>query len=50
MSLWHCHTIAEDPFYDNADFSDPEFKKKLSISRHNRHGVILFPHRATGVV
>ncbi len=28
MSLWHCHTIAEDPFYDNADFSDPEFLKK----------------------
>ena len=28
MSLWHCHRIADDPFYDNADFNDPEFLKK----------------------
>lgn len=28
MSLWHCHKIADDPFYDNADFNDPEFLKK----------------------
>ncbi|MCH5277580.1 MAG: hypothetical protein J1E80_07060 [Desulfovibrionaceae bacterium] len=28
MTLWHCHTIADDPFYDNADFNNPEFLKK----------------------
>ena len=28
MTLWHCHRIADDPFYDNADFNDPEFLKK----------------------
>lgn len=28
MRLWHCHKIADDPFYDNADFNDPEFLKK----------------------
>ncbi|MBQ9406425.1 MAG: hypothetical protein IJU37_06795, partial [Desulfovibrio sp.] len=28
MTLWHCHKIADDPFYDNANFSDPEFLKK----------------------
>lgn len=28
MSLWHCHKIADDPFYDNANFNDPEFLKK----------------------
>lgn len=28
MSLWHCHKIADDPFYDNADFNNPEFLKK----------------------
>lgn len=28
MSLWHCHRIADDPFYDTADFNDPEFLKK----------------------
>lgn len=28
MSLWHCHKIVDDPFYDNADFNDPEFLKK----------------------
>lgn len=28
MSLWHCHKIADDPLYDNADFNDPEFLKK----------------------
>ena len=28
MTLWHCHKIADDPFYDNADFNDPEFLKK----------------------
>ncbi len=28
MTLWHCHTIADDPFYDTANFNDPEFLKK----------------------
>lgn len=28
MTLWHCHRIADDPFYDNADFTNPEFLKK----------------------
>lgn len=28
MKLWHCHKIADDPFYDNANFNDPEFLKK----------------------
>lgn len=28
MTLWYAHKLADDPFYDNADFSDPEFLKK----------------------
>lgn len=28
MPLWYAHKLADEPFYDNADFSDPEFLKK----------------------
>lgn len=28
MTLWYSHKIGDDPFYDNADFNDPEFIKK----------------------
>lgn len=28
MKTWKVFRIADDPFYDNADFSDPEFLKK----------------------
>lgn len=28
MELWHCHRLGDDPYYDNANFSDPEFLRK----------------------
>lgn len=28
MTLWYAHKLADDPFYDNANFNDPEFLKK----------------------
>lgn len=28
MTLWHCHKLVDDPFYDNADFNNPEFLSK----------------------
>lgn len=28
MTLWHCHKMFDDPFYDNADFNDPQFLSK----------------------